>query len=97
MEGTGARGGAHKPPSDVTGSPSHIGGMGGGARYNEPYPEEGGENKIMGALVKRKAIPGSLIDKLLNNPHAALRRNHRDADYRRRPDTSNESTRVSSR
>ena len=29
---------------------------------------------MRGAPVKREAIPGSLIDKLLNNPHAALRR-----------------------
>ena len=29
---------------------------------------------MRGAPVKREAIPGSLIDKLLNNPHAALQR-----------------------
>ena len=45
----------------------------GGGWYNEPYSEEGDENRMRGAPVKRKAIPGSLIDKLLNNPHAALR------------------------
>jgi hypothetical protein len=32
---------------------------------------------MRGAPVKREAIPGSLIDKLLNNPHAALRREPR--------------------
>jgi hypothetical protein len=42
--------------------------------YKDPYSEEGDENRMRGAPVKRKAIPGSLIDKLLNNPHAALRR-----------------------
>ena len=45
----------------------------GGGWYNEPYLEEGDENRMRGAPVKRKAFPGSLIDKLLNNPHAALR------------------------
>ena len=45
-----------------------------GGWYNVPYSEEGGENRMRGAPVKCKAIPGSLIDKLLNNPHAALRR-----------------------
>jgi len=29
----------------------------------EPYPEEGNENRMMGGAGKRKAIPGSLIDK----------------------------------
>jgi len=46
----------------------------GGGWYNDPYSEEGDENRMRGAPVKREAIPGSLIDKLLNNPHAALRR-----------------------
>jgi hypothetical protein len=46
----------------------------GGGWYNDPSSEEGDENRREGAPVKRAAIPGSLIDKLLNNPHAALRR-----------------------
>ena len=46
--------------------------QGGGGGYNDPYSEEGDENRIRGAPVKREAIPGSLIDKLLNNSHAAL-------------------------
>jgi hypothetical protein len=45
----------------------------GGGGCNDPSLDEGGENRREGAPVKRKAIPGSLIDKLLNNPHAALR------------------------
>jgi hypothetical protein len=40
--------------------------------YNDPSLEEGDENRREGAPVKREEIPGSLIDKLLNNPHAAL-------------------------
>jgi hypothetical protein len=44
------------------------------AVYKDPYSEEGEENRMRGAPVKHEAIPGSLIDKLLNNPHAAIRR-----------------------
>ncbi len=43
--------------------------------YKDPYSEEGEENtRMRGAPEKREVIPGSLIDKLLNNPHAAIRR-----------------------
>jgi hypothetical protein len=75
MEGTGARGGTHQPPSDVTGGPSHVGGTGWGW-YNDPCSaEEGDENRREGAPVKREAIPGCHIDKLLNDG------NHGDVDY----------------
>ena len=51
-------------------SQSHLKGGGG---YNEAYQEIGDEeNREVRAPVQCEATPGSLIDKLLNNPHAAL-------------------------
>ena len=38
------------------------------------YQEVGDENREARVKVQREATPGSLIDKLLNNPHATLRR-----------------------
>ena len=39
-----------------------------------PHQEVGDENREVRAKVHCKATPGSLIDKLLNNPHASLQR-----------------------
>jgi hypothetical protein len=48
---------------------------GGGGQYNGLYYQEvGDENREVRAKVHCKATPGSLIDKLLNNPHASLQR-----------------------
>ena len=56
-------------------SQSHLRGRGG---YNEAYQEIGDEeNREVRAPVQCEATPGSLIDKLLNNPHAALRQEPR--------------------
>jgi hypothetical protein len=60
--------------------------------YNDPSSGEGDENRREGAPVKRKAIPGSLIDKLLNNPHAALQRDPQR--YRRPTDTGHQKRRM---
>ena len=64
----------------------------GGGWYNDPYLEEGDENRRDGAPVHREAIPGSLIDKLLNNPHAALRRDPQR--YRIPTDTEHQKRRM---
>ncbi len=49
-----------------------------GGQYNEPYYQEvGDKNREVKAQVQYKATQGSLIDKLLNNPHAALQREPR--------------------
>ena len=46
---------------------------GGGGQYNGIYYQEvGDENREVRTKVHREATPGSLIAKLLNNPHTSL-------------------------
>jgi len=67
--GPGQGGGTLNPPQMWLGFPV--------LSENEPGPEEGDENQVMGAPEKREAISGSLIDKLLNNPHTEIWREPR--------------------